>query len=547
MEDNKLFYLKNINLNNFVTFKNKEIDFLGNFNAIVGETGSGKSLILDALQLVFGSRSDKKLIRKGCEFCTVEASFVCNDKDIKSFFDKQGYPFESNEIVIKRVIYNNGKSKTFINYQTANLNTLIKFATRYVDIVGQFENQKLLNPQYQIKLLDNFAGLFIDLNNYKVVFQEYKSLLKNKEELEQQRLNKEQRIDYLEFQLNEIYELNPSLEDYTEISKKKNFIKNSEELINFKNKVNQIISSDYNDHNLYNSIKKLISNHEKNSKLLENINIDKLYEALDLLSDYEHQIEQIENYDLTEDEIDNIVTRLDLYKKLQQRFGTDIDGLVILKNNFEEELNNLKNFTSNFNNIESQIELLKIKLEEISANLHSNRKISSIKLAKELTQSIRNLRMPDASIKINLSKAESFNENGVSEIEIIAETNPGEGFFKLNEVASGGELSRILLSFRKILSSKDTISIFLFDEIDTGIGGETALCIGKDLSHVSKSSQVIAITHLPQIANYADQIINIEKKRELIEKNSVRTFSDVTIIKQTDKKDFILSMTPLNQ
>ena len=130
-------------------------------------------------------------------------------------------------------------------------------------------------------------------------------------------------------------------------------------------------------------------------------------------------------------------------------------------------------------------------------------------------------------------------------LEIFAETNPGEGFYKLTKVASGGELSRILLSFRKILSSRDTISIFLFDEIDTGIGGETALCIGNDLSNVSKNSQVIAITHLPQIANYAYQIINVEKRR-VKEENEVRTFSDVNMIGANDKEKFIRAMTPLN-
>jgi len=183
MKTNETLYLKSLNLQNFATFENQEILFDSKFNAIVGETGSGKSLILDALQIIFGARADKKLIRKNSDFATVEAVFSSNDSDIKNYFNEIGHPFEGSEIVVKRVIFANESSKSFLNYQSCSAGILSAFAKRFVDLVGQFENQKLLSEDYQLILLDSYAGLTDDIADYQVLYNQLSHLKKDFTEL----------------------------------------------------------------------------------------------------------------------------------------------------------------------------------------------------------------------------------------------------------------------------------------------------------------------------------------------------------------------------
>jgi DNA repair protein RecN (Recombination protein N) len=541
----KSFFLKNIILNNFVTFTHQNIDFVHNFNAIVGETGSGKSLILEALQLIFGGRSDKKLIRKDSEFCSVECIFHCTDPEIKEFFDNNGFPFLDNEITLKRIIYHTGKSKTFINFQSANVASLLKFSRRYIDIVGQFENQKLLSSTYQLKLLDSYSSQKDLCADYLSSYKDYKALLQERESLTSKQAEKEQRIDYLQYQLNEIEVISPSQVDYQENLNKKDLFKNIEQISKFQQQVSNLISFEGAGSPILQKLHEITSIHNKNSNFIASDSISKVYEAIDLISSYEQEVLEIEKLELSDEEISNIINRLDKYNKLQSKFGEDISKIISKKDEFVKELEMLNNFTNNFKRVDQQIKATLKYLSSLADKLHSTRIRYAKDLSKELTKSIRSLKMSNATIDISVNKLAELNEYGSSSIEILTETNPGEGFHKMASVASGGELSRILLSFRKILSSKDSISIFLFDEIDTGIGGETALAIGENLGTVADGSQVIAITHLPQIANYANSIINVVKK-SISTDGTFRTFSDVNIIAGKAKSKFIQAMNPLN-
>lgn len=534
--------LNELVLKNFATFEDQTINFHGSFNAIIGETGSGKSLILDALQLILGSRADKRLVRKDCEFATIEACFQSVDNEIKDFFNELGYPFENDEIVIKRIIYSSGKTKSLLNFQVCSLQILQNFSKRFIDLVGQFENQKLLSEKYQLVLLDNYSNNSKMLKDFQDEFAKLSTITEKIDHLKNNRSEHVQRLDYINFQLDELDKLDPSVEDELDLIQKKEIVVNFEARSNFINKVNNLFESDY---GISNSLSILEKEFHSAASFLSREMLDDFSTAKDILSDLTYKISSLEQSQDDEFDLDSVMERLDFYQKLKRKFGTDTEGLANIREELLLEKANITNIEDNLYELEQLQFKLNQRCYKIANDLHASRLKNSKSLSSELTNIVQNLRMNGSQIKIQVNKNEILTSTGLSQINFLAETNPGEGFYKVKDAASGGELSRILLALRQILSSKDSINIFLFDEIDTGIGGETALKIGEALANVASASQVIAITHLPQIAKYADQLIIVNK--EIIQDAKVsRTFSSIKEVSGEAIREEVLLMTPLN-
>ncbi len=504
------FYLKTLVIQNFATFKNQTIQFRPGLNTIVGETGSGKSLVLDALQLILGARADKKIVRKDADHSLIEATFFCDDPEIHSFIVQEGYPADGKELVIKRVINSNGTTKTYFNHLVSSLNFLTKFAKSYIDLVGQFENQKLLSGQYQLQLLDHYAKLSTEVAEYQKNFQTWKDLEKQINDLTQSKNIREQRLDYLNYQIHEIESLNPSSQDEQQLFMKKSLLLNLEKNQKLLFQVKQIFEGLEGGSGLFQHLKSLTTLSLKNSDIFNQHATeigeieDKLYVVF---SDIVNRLE----IEVDPTEIDNVLERLDLYTKLKRKFGGTIESLLSAYEEFKIEKEKLESLDINLEELIKAKNISEVSLFKRAHTLHAKRKESAKKLSSELTKKVQTLKMNGATIKLNSEESETLNEFGKTHVGFFAETNPGEGFFKIKDIASGGELSRILLAMRQILSSYDSISIFMFDEIDTGIGGETAVCIGKALHDVSTTGQVIAITHLPQIAQFADSLILVQK------------------------------------
>lgn len=535
------FYLDELIIQNIATFEIERINFTSNFNCIVGETGSGKSLILDCLQMVFGARADKNIIRKNTDFATIEAVFKTSDDIIKNYFSEIGYPFSGNEIIVKRVIQKNGGSKAYLNHQSCSIQTLTSFAKKFIDLVGQFENQKLLSEGYQLKLLDQYAGLENEFSEYQHTFQEYAHQLRELEELEKGSSEKAQRLDYLQFQVEELSKLSPTKEDEQELIKRKDELQN---IISEQQSFAQI------NHILIDSERDNVLSALKNTgELIRNLSIsnaNEMYEqiltAINIVEDVSYDISKLSG-DIDDEEFNNIIDRLDAYQKAKRKFSTDIDGLIEVMSDFQEEIQSYSDAESKIKQLKEQIAANKKLLNQIALKLHDERVKSGKKLQKELSQKIQDLRMKGASIKFDFEKLEGLSATGLSRLNFLAETNPGEGFSLVKKTASGGELSRILLSYRQVLSSKDSISIFLFDEIDTGVGGETAKKIGQALQDVSNNGQVIAITHLPQIATLADNLVVVDK---LVDSKENRTKTSVQILSGTKKESVISQMATVH-
>lgn len=536
-------FLKTLTLQNFATFENQTISFDEKFNAIVGETGSGKSLILDALQIVFGARADKKLIRKSADFATIEAVFQTADNAIKNYFNEIGHPFEDDEIVVKKIIFQTDTAKTYLNFQSCSALILQNFSKRFIDLVGQFENQKLLSEDYQLVLLDSYAQTSKDLLDYQQLFLDYSQKQKKLLALIDQKTQKEQREDYVKFQIKEIEELNPSVSDEEKLIKQKDHLLNFEKRIGTYQAVLNLISED--EVNVLSQMRLAIQKVERNADFFSADIISKLTEAKTLLEDVGFSISKSAEIPNEEINIEEVVDRIDTYQRLKRKFGGSTESLIENYEKFKNEATEIDSFDHIIRGLKLEIEKTYNLALAKSKLLHERRLSSSAKLSKDLTEKVRELKMNGATIKISVSQLQELNAKGSSRVEFTAETNPGEGFHKVKEIASGGELSRILLSLRQILSSNDTISVFLFDEIDTGIGGETALSIGKSLQRVSENSQVISITHLPQIANFAEKLIWVSKAT-ITKDNSNRTISKVDEILGSKKKDAIKAMSPLS-
>ncbi len=519
-------FLESLSLRSFATFENQVIDFNSNFNGIVGETGSGKSLILDAFQLVLGARADKKLVRKGAAFATVEGKFKLKDEKFLSFFDELGFPIEEEyTVVIKRIIYATGKSKSFLNHLSCPLSVLSKFSKNFVDLVGQFENQKLTTPEYQMSLLDQFCENHLLLADYDVTYTSYKKNLTKIEQLTEALKDKGQREDYLRFQMRELELLDPSTEGEAKLLALKSQVLNKEESSKDLEQLKDLLSEgETNLLSLISAASKII---EKPAHFITDSSKENFLQLKSIAEDLSYDLSKISLEDDNGISIDNILEDLDRYQKLKRKFSVETDELQSLYNQFQEEIKALEDAEKKLEEALAEKDTVENRLYGLATKLHRKREKASHELSKLISIALKELNMEGATFKIDVTKLNSLGTSGLSLVNFEAETNKGEGFFKIKDIASGGELSRILLCLRQIVASEDTINIFFFDEIDTGIGGETAVKIAKALKKVSLGSQVLAITHLAQIAKEVDDIIFVEKK-SLQVNDFIRTISCVS-------------------
>ena len=538
----KKLHLRKLTIQNLGIIDEQIIHFSPKFNAIIGETGSGKSLILDAIELIIGFRGDKKLIRKDSEFLMVEGLFATSDSKIKKFFEEAGYPFEE-ECSIKRILYPNGKSKTYVNQQLSTQQFVKTFARKYIDLVGQFENQKLLSPEYQLKLLDLFGQNNILLSEYREIFGSIKEERSQLELLMAKESELIQKRDYLEFQVQQLEKLSPTTQKELALINKKETLKAKLESREVLEQINSLFEGGHAESGLLSkldSLERLLGQADLSDK-----DRDHFFSAKELLQDLNFRINLEQNTEFPEDDYQEVLDELDDYQKLKRKFNTNTEGLEKVHKDFQAELSEIETISSDIVKLEKSLEEKVKKADLLAEKLHVKRETSAKKLSQSLTDMIKSLRMQGARLVVSVEKAKELNINGFSNIEFQAETNPGEGFYPIKDIASGGELSRILLAVRNILASKDSISIFLFDEIDTGIGGETALCVGNAIESVSLNSQVITITHLPQIAKFADKVIKVEKSSQG-SKSKARTTAAIYELEGQRMDHEVQAMIPLN-
>ena len=479
------------------------IDFSKGFNILTGETGAGKTLIIGALGIVAGGRFSKEMIRKGENHSFVEVSI---------YLPNHPKAVDGN-IIISREIFENGRNTCKINGRLVTVNELKEFMNNIINIHGQNDNQNLLNKENHIKYLDKFLGkeFLSKKNEYTELYNKYVDINRKLKENYGDEKEKQRKLDLLYYQVNEIKNANLKINEDEELEEQRNLIVNAEKISKSLNEADMQINE-----NALNSISIAIKNLEK----IEDINI-KYQKTLSSLKSNYYDLQEIAidlshyNSDTSfeEEERDEIENRIDEINDLKRKYGNTIEEILNYKNEVEEEIDKIENLEEKNKTLKTELTKITVELEKRAVELHEIRQKHGIKLENKINSELTDLEMPNAKFKINIENT-NFNKDGTDEIEFMITTNKGEDFKPLIKTASGGEMSRIMLAIKTVLSDVDEVPILIFDEIDTGISGKAGNAVGEKLKTISKNHQVIIVTHLASIAAKGDSNYYIYKEVE---------------------------------
>ena len=479
------------------------IDFSKGFNILTGETGAGKTLIIGALGIVAGGRFSKEMIRKGENHSFVEVSI---------YLPNHPKAVDGN-IIISREIFENGRNTCKINGRLVTVNELKEFMNNIINIHGQNDNQNLLNKENHIKYLDKFLGkeFLSKKNEYTELYNKYVDINRKLKENYGDEKEKQRKLDLLNYQVNEIKNASLKINEDEELEEQRNLIINAEKISKSLNEADMQINE-----NALNSISIAIKKLEK----IEDINI-KYQKTLSSLKSNYYDLQEIAidlnhyNSDTSfeEKERDEIENRIDEINDLKRKYGNTIEEILNYKNEVEEEIDKIENLEEKNKELKTELTKVTVELEKRAIELHETRQNYGIELETKINSELADLEMPNAKFKVNIENT-NFNKDGTDEIEFLITTNKGEDFKPLIKTASGGEMSRIMLAIKTVLSDVDEVPILIFDEIDTGISGKAGNAVGEKLKTISKNHQVIIVTHLASIAAKGDSNYYIYKEVE---------------------------------
>ena len=518
--------LKEIRIQNFAIIENLVVNFQSGLNVLTGETGAGKSIIIDALNLLLGGRADTDSIRTGETNALVEGFFQIANKETLFLVQEIGVEPESGELHIKRQISNSGKNRCFLNDSQITVATLAKIGDRLVDLHGQHDHQTLLHPEIHVDLLDLFGKSKQGRDAYSKEFLEYQSLIKALQSLNTDEQERLQREEFLGFQISEIDAANLSEEEEETIKAEKNRLRHSE-------KIREALQ--------HSQI--LLSN--QSGSILENLRqilkeLEPLIEVdTDLVSPFEksqsafYELEDVEDIlrshdqslDFNPERLDEIEDRLAEINGLKRKYGNSISEILSKREKLSNELEQLTVNEENTKKLAEEIHKKEMVVAKLAIELAEKREIGAKSLKQGVEKELKELHMSGVRFGVDFNyppDAEGFVEYhktklkptsvGLGTLEFLFSPNPGEELRPLAKIASGGELSRIMLALKSILNKQDTIPVMIFDEVDTGIGGRVAEKIGVKLKKVAENKQVFCITHLPQIAGKASTHYRVEKQ-----------------------------------
>lgn len=514
-------------IQNIAVIEKLRIDFKSGMSVLTGETGAGKSIIIDSINMILGNKADKSLIRHGEDKALVSAVFDVSEKIQKELVEYE-IECEEDKLYISRSISAEGKNVCRINGMPSPLSVLREIAPKLINIHGQHDNQALLSPSKHIGFLDSYADNSELLEEYKVLYSELKDAKKQLSELlcdDDERLR---RADLLEYQVKEIEgaELKPGEEE--ELLEQRGIISNAEKINNGVMQAKEALYSG--EESAYNSLHNAVSALEKITGIDERI--DKAHETLsDMLysvQDISYEIADFaEGVEYNEQALDEIEERLDVYSKLKRKYGSNYEEIMKFYENAREELSKLQNIDENIEIYKEKIEKITEEISACGEKLTKVRLKASKTLQERIEKALSELNMEQARFKVDVQKTEDFTPDGCDSVEFLISANAGDIEKPLVKIASGGELSRVMLAIKSILAECDEVETLIFDEIDTGVSGSAAQKIADKLSEISNFRQVICITHLPQLASGADNHFYIEKNTEDGKtKTSVRLLDD---------------------
>ena len=508
--------LRELRLNNLAIIKNLDLEFNEKFIAMTGETGAGKSIILNGISLLIGERSHTDMIRNGAQSLFAEGIFELNENQ-KKRLNELGFEIEDDELIITRYFDRNAKSKITVNGSRMTLSRLKELMVNIIDLVGQHEHQFLLNSDYHLHLLDRFLD-----DEGKMLFKKIRENVNKIKKLnlqigniEEEKSRIAEKKDILEFQLNEINSLELKENEDNELEEEYKILFNAGKISEKLEETSQFLKEG--EFSILTALGRAKRNLEQLSDLSESYS--EIYEKIEsVLYEVEEISYSVDNFvgdvEIDDRKLEKIVERIDDINRLKLKYGSTITEILEFRDkiekdlslvNFEnEELENLKNEKSE---LVSQYFQDSEKLGEIRAKIAEN-------LQNTIDVQLDDLNMENAKFKVEITKTQEITAHGTDNAEFMIATNVGETFKPLAKIASGGEISRIMLALKTVFSAVDNISVLIFDEIDTGISGETVRRVAEKLRELSRNTQIICVTHSPQIAGKAQQQFFIKKEIE---------------------------------
>lgn len=524
--------LKRLIIHNLAIFENVDVSFQDGFSVLLGETGAGKSLMIDSLSLLLGMRASSELIRSGENKASVTGYFSIERPELSAYLSKINVPMHDDEIVVERIIGVN-KNVVKINSVPVSLNDLIKISKYLANIHSQFDFEKILNPENYLDIIDGFSFELSTrlkdeytslLNQYKEKKEEYSLLLEKKAKLEEAR-------DFYEYQYGELKAADLKESEEEEISSEISLLRNYDKIYSLVQETNEIINGSFMDdfYRLSDNLAKLANYQKQYEESHEKID-ERYYEIEDLLNNLKKEFRSL---DYDPNRLNDLEQRDSDLSSLQRKYKKSIPELIA----YRDELGTILGKNSSFEDSleEKKEEVLQSLKEAISKakELTLLRTRNAKTIEKELTHSLKDLLLNvrfQILFKEEKEDESSLKENGIDDVDFLIETNIGEGLKPLSKVISGGEASRIMLAFKALFIKANRVPTVIFDEIDTGISGETAQAVARKIKEISLTTQVISITHMPQVASLSDHPILISKTLK-----DGRTYSNVKELSLEEK------------
>lgn len=530
--------LKSISIKNYTLINSLEINFEAGFSVITGETGAGKSIIIGALSLVLGKRADLNVIKDKSKKCIIEGVFDNDSLHLKKYFAENDLDYEE-QTIIRREILPSGKSRAFINDTPVNLTVLNKVGSKFVNIHSQHQTLQLSDTIFQLNVLDDYTGKPKFLLEYQKVYALYNSLSVKLDDLIEQNNKAIKDEDYFNFQFNELNAASLNADDIIELEKRAQFLQHTEEIKSSLSQAEDVLNNGSN--SVITSLQYVskdifkIEHYLPEAKEIANRLDSVLIELNDLYGEIV-SLNGSDNFDplelqLVTDKLSNV------YSLIQKHRVQTVDELISVRNDYEAKLLNITLLDEEISNVKAEILVIEKELKYKASQLHKVRFDAGEKFSLAIIQVLKQLGMKDAQFAVKIEHSQNYTANGTDKVFFMFSANLGSQSGEISKVASGGELSRLMLAVKSLISKKQLLPTIIFDEIDTGVSGEVAGKVGDILKKMAQKHQVISISHLPQIASKAHYHYKVYKH---IENNS--TTSVISLLNNNDRVEEIAKM-----
>ena len=528
--------LKSLFIQNYVLIDSLDIEFANGFSVITGETGAGKSIILGALSLVLGQRADGKSIKKEADRCVIEATFDISLYQLEPFFIANDLEYDARHCILRRELYASGKSRAFVNDSPVGLNVLRSLGTRLIDIHSQHQNLMLGDSRFQLDVVDVLADNEIPLILYRKEFSRYQSLKRDLKELTEKSRQNRQEEDYIRFQLEQLHEARLTDGEQEMLEQEQETLSHAEEIKGALYKITELLSGDEQGGLLQikealqtaTSLERFYPQAKEMAERLRSAYID----LNDLSSDADSQKEDVE---FNPERMVFVEERLNLIYTLQQKHHLNsVAELIALQEKYTAQLQEIDSYDNQIEALQQQLDATFKELMQQASVLSEQRKIASLGLARQLVEMIAPLGMPNTRFSVDFKTKSSPDADGIDEICFLFSANKSGDLQPVANTASGGEISRLMLCLKAMIAGATALPAIIFDEVDTGVSGDIANKMGDIMHELGTKMQVMAITHLPQIASKGNAHYYVFKKEE-----NDRT---ITQIKQMDTEERVIEI-----